>query len=557
MIAERLRREVRDLTRLRKIILTVMKHGFGMVIDRSKLRSYVPIHQRLTVKEGADTKKPMPERVRLLFEDLGPSFIKLGQLLSLRPDLIPSDYCDEFAKLQDEVAPIPFSSIKKAIEEEIGKPIQEVFKSVEPEPVASASIAQVHKGVLKNGEVVALKVQKPGIAQTISNDIDILLFAARMVERHSRPKIFDPVDIVEEFKRYTEGEVDFEREARYLRIFNRNFTGHKFVRIPKVHDKLVTKRLLVMQYMEGRKVSDIIRHASKISPLKRKQLAHNIVQAIFEQVFIHGFFHADPHPGNIIVQRDHITFLDFGIVGFLDSELQEASFNLFSGAMEGDLDRMFMALVELDVTGAGTNMEKLKEDMVYELNKFYDVGLEKVDIKEVFNSLVRIARKNHVRMPANLVLLGKCVITSQGMARKLDPDFNVVAEGKPFLKKLAVSKLAPKRIAHHLGKTFNEFREFMVRLPRQTNELILKAKDAEFVVHTIEQDMRHLAREVDRSSNRITLGLMITALLISGALIHGMPQPSILTIPILTLLAFLVAIGLVGMLIISVLMEQR
>jgi len=530
-----IRRDIANLERLREVLSVLMRHGFSMLLEESRLKRFLPVRKRLRVlEEQSKEPRDKPSEIRAMLEELGPAFIKLGQLLSLRPDLLPMEYCEEFSKLQDRVRPNSFETMRRVLTGELKREIKEVFRAIEPQPVASASIAQVHRGILKSGEVVAVKIQKPQAERIMLRDLDIILFIARQVKRHYSLKTVDPLAIAEEFKKYSEAELDFEREGRNIAMFRKHHYSRRSVLIPKVYEKLTTKKLLVMEYMKGRKLSDII-NDSTFSKEKKKRIASMLVRAILEQVFVHGVFHADPHPGNLLYNNGKIAFLDFGIVGFFDNETKEQAFSLFRGTILGDVGMICDALAEMNVVSASTDMRKLKEDLTYELGKFYDIGLARVNFKEAFNATLKVARENDVRIPSNLILLGKCVMTTEGVARELNPDFNIVKEGAPFLADIRKSRFFASSVKRSVAKSFFEIREFVTKLPRQTSEMLLRARDADVLIRSIEQDIERMTGEIDRSSNRIVLGLLITAFMISSALMAKVPQPQISGMPALTL----------------------
>jgi len=340
-------KEVRDIKRFNQILIVLFEEGFDFLLSKIKLSKYIPITKRLKSKLKKSEESKPEIRLRKTLERLGPTFIKFGQLLSVRPDLIPKEYVKELEKLQDSVPPFSFNEVKSTIEKEFGKKIEHLFLHFEKKPIASASISQVHKAILKPGKKSAVKVQRPDVKKIMETDIEIMFYFAKLLENHvENMRRFKPLKIVSEFKDWTERELDFRLEARNAKRFYQNFKGSKTVHIPKVYDGLTSERILTLEFIEGIELHNI-------KEIKRRKLDFNEIMkngfnAIMTQVFVHGIFHADPHPGNIIIMRDNsIAFVDFGIVGYFDERLKNKCMDLLYGIVEQDEEIIMDTLVSM------------------------------------------------------------------------------------------------------------------------------------------------------------------------------------------------------------------
>ncbi len=546
-------RKLKDVGRLRKILDVLIKNGMGYYVDSLKLKKFLPISRTMEPHKflRAETK---PERVVKAFEELDGTFIKLGQLLSIRPDLVPKEYSDAFAKLQDEVPPFPYPVAKATVEEELGKSLKDLFESFEPVAVAAASIGQVHLARLKGGKQVAIKVQRPGIKEVLGTDLDILYLFVYLFDKYHHPDIIDPKEIVEEFEDYTKKEINYLNEAKNIEAFHRNFEGDESTKIPKVYWDYTTEKVLTMEYVKGKKLSGLLRSKKLFN---RKLIAKNIVESILKQVFEHGVFHADPHPGNIIVLPSYrIAWLDFGIVGYFSEEMREKVTELFISIIRKDLDSMAHSLLDLGLVEGEVDNEIFKADIQKTMGKFYDVSLNEIKLGEMFHEILNLSKKHKIKLPKDLILLGKTVVTTEGVAAELDSSFNLVGIARPFVENLIRRKTSPRYVFSRIMKSASEFRGFISDVPKQANDLISRLRKTEKLGEQIDSDIRGLGSEIDKSSNRIAIGLLITAFLISGALIMNLAQPQFLGIPIFSLAFFMIAFFLFFVLTVSIARER-
>lgn len=540
-----LAQDIRDVRRFEQILHVLFKHHFGFILKHAGLKHFLPLHMRL--QEHKFTKKEFdPVNVRRVFEDLDGTFIKLGQLLSVRPDLIPAEYCDELSKLQDNVK--PFSSIKaKEIVDQELKKNKKKFAYFNKKPIAAASIGQVHEAILISGEKVVVKVQRPNLDKIIQTDIDLLYKMAHIVEEHFHSPIIKPGDIVAEFEKYTKSELDYVKEGKNLDKLYKNFLNDRTVKIPKVYWQYSTKKILTTDFIRGIRLSNF----KKLKKSDAKEIASNIANAVFKQVFIHGFFHADPHPGNILVlSSNRIAFLDSGIVGTLNESLKQGLTDLFIGLMDGNLDGVVDALLNIGVVEETINIDRLKEDIRDSLGEYYSASLKDVNLAEVLNKCIAIAKKYNIKMPINFILLGKSIVTLEGVCSRLDPDFDIVKVSRPFVDRLFEEKMKPEHIAKNIFKTSVRLKDFFIRLPERTTELMYSVKDADKKFGSIDRDIRYLSTEINRSSGRLVLGLVTTGLLIGSAFLYRLN-------PKYSNIGFIIAFILLLLILISLLRNKR
>ena len=546
--------DIRDLARFEEILNVLFKHEFGYLLERLRLKEYLPASRRFQAERFIE-KDTQPERIRMVFEDLGGAFIKLGQLLSIRQDLIPKEFCDEFRNLQDNVRPFPFKKVQEIIEREYKKPLSQVFRSISQEPVAAASIGQVHEATLKTGEKVVVKVKRPGIEKTFRTDIDIMFHFAELIDKHYPVGTIEMAGIVKEFERYTEEELDYAREAHNIQRFYTNFLHDPNVKIPRVYWSGTTADVIMMERIEGTRLSALIKRAD---PDIRKKVLRNLVNAVFRQIFEYGFFHGDPHPGNIfVIDSCRIAFLDFGIVGVMHPKMREKMSWLFINVIEGDLDGITDAIMDLNMMEGSIDKEVVKQDLFDSLGEYYNTELSKIRLGEVFHKLVDLTRKDNVRLPKDFVLLGKAIITLEGVALTLDKKFNLVKEARPYVKKAIERRTSPQAIIKNIRRQAYNFREFIVNIPERASEFVRNFREADVRLQTIDKDLRTLTVEIDRSSNRVSYGLLITGFLITGALTFSFDQVQIAGISAISFVSFSAA-GILGfMLITSILRENR
>ena len=538
-------KEVRDINRFKHIVTVLFEEGFELILKRINLKREVPLGKRF--KSKSRQRVTDESQLRRTLERLGPTFIKFGQVLSIRPDLVPKSYIKELEKLQDSVPPFPYEKAKETIEAELKQPLRNIFSEFEKKPIASASISQVHKAKLKSGEIVAVKIQRPDVRKIMETDIEILFYIANLLERH-HPKIrdYNPVRVIEEFKEWTERELDFRTEARNAKRFYENFKGSKTVYIPKVYEKFVTERVLVIDFIEGiemNKYKEIVK-----AGLDFDKILKNGFEMSLTEVFVYGLFHGDPHPGNMIIMKDgKIGLIDFGIVGFFDERLKNKSIDLLYGLVENDGDLVIETLLGMGLDTHKMDIDKFRADIAYLIEPLQYTPIKDLKISYVLEDVLEVSLKHKLRIPPSFVLLGKKIITLEGIALEYDPNFKLVESTKPFLEKIMAERMSPKNIFKGFMHGMQRYRKLAEDLPIRADKALRMIEKGTVKVDIRDTDIKKLAIEIDRSSNRIAYGLIIAAFLLSSAVILQINKgPKVFDIPIFSLLSFSFA-GFLGL----------
>jgi len=560
----RLKKTYFSAKRLQEIINVFIKHGFADIIDQIHLGRFVALKKRLkSFGRWHYYKAPATaERLRIAFEELGPTFIKLGQLLSSRPDLVSIPYAEEFKKLQDRVHPFKTEQVYKIIEEELGVSIEKIFQNIAPEPLGSASIAQVHEAVLKDGKKVIVKVRRPGIKQQIMLDLTILQGLAKLVEKYvPESKLFDPVGIIEEFSRSITKELDFRREARNAMIFRENFKDAPLVYIPYVFKEFTTEKILVMEKIDGIRIDDI--NSIKEKGFNIEALLNTLIEMYFKQIFEHGFFHADPHPGNILVMEDsRIALVDFGIVQKIDEEMKEAYANVALAIINQDTDRLITEYLKLGIIPEEIDKEKLrkqiKEDLEEVLFPIYAYRIEEIKISELIESIMKVALKHRLRFLPELLLIDKVLIMLEGLTRQLCPKISIIELLKPYAKKIISKRLHPEFYLNKTFKVLQELKEAAFNIPFQFKTLLRKAVKDEITVRMYHVNLPEFIKDIDKASNKIAFSLIVSAMILSSAIMHAAEvKPLIYGISLFGLITGVVAFFLGLWLIISIIKSGK
>lgn len=514
----RLRRRHKHLKRYREITNILLKHGFGHILHQLGLAEFLSIPRKVLFKKERGIEQfSMAQRVRLVLEELGPTFIKVGQILSTRPDLLPPDYISELEKLQDSVPAFEFDAVKQQIERELGQPLEELFAEFNPKPLAAASIGQVHRAVLPGGQEVVVKVQRPDIEQIIETDLEIMYDVARFLENRSTwAEIYSFVEMVAEFDRTLHEELDYNAEGRNADIFRKNFAGDPGVLIPMVYWEYSTRKILTMEYVEGVKLNNLL--AIERLGLNRSALAMKVGQAIFKQILIDGFFHGDPHPGNLAaLPGERIVFMDFGMVGYLVEETKSKVGNLMIALVSKSAGAVMKAVLDLGVVPKNIDKKLLRRDIDLLQRKYYEIPLSQISLGEALNDIMGVAFKYHIRMPTEFALLVKALLTLEGVARELDPELSIVKVAEPFGKRLLMERLSLQTLAKTAVKNLREFGDILFFLPKQVSDMLDLVAEGELKLkHQFPQVDEVLAR-VNIMTNRLAFSIVITGLIIGSA----------------------------------------
>ena len=560
----RFRKTYRNVNRLRQIINVFLKYGFGKVIDQIHLSRFVPFRKRIkTFGQWPQLKSPTtPERLRMAFAELGPSFIKLAQLLSSRPDLITKEFANEFKKLQDRVPPFPTEEAVKLIEEENLLSIQQIFSHLDKKPVAAASIAQVYYGRLLDDSEVIVKVQRPHIGEQIESDINILSTTARLMEKYIPESVFfNPTGIVEEFTKTVRKELDFIEEAKNCCRFRKNFENDLNVYIPKIFAEFTTDKVLVMEKIDGVRIDDIEGIARM--GLDRRKLAQIGVNSYFKQVLEDGFFHADPHAGNIFAMPSGmIGFMDFGIVGRVSNELRETMANTFLALIHKDFDRLIDQYVELGLVPEHLDIDIFRKEFKADLSDFleplYGLTLKEINFADYLETITRLAIKHRIQIPPDLLLVNKSMLILENIGSELDPGFDFIAAAEPYATKLIKERVKPAKLYEKAMRNVMEISDTFILFPKQFKQIIRKLLRDDINIKITPIGMDKFIRDMDRSSNRISFSLIISSILLSSAILHATGVgPKVYGMSLLGLTAFGFAFMLGIWLIISIIRSGR
>ena len=537
----------RSITRLREIALILSKHGFNQMIETVGLGRFLPLSRRFAGRGGTRGDTPLSLQIRMAMEDLGPTFVKLGQMLSSRPDLVPQEFAEEFKKLRDDVPPFPFSDVQRIIEQETGSPLAEAFSRVDPDPLAAASIAQVHRAVLGDGSPVALKVQRPGIDRTVSQDLAVLYLMVNLADRYLpelRP--FDLRGIADEFARTIRKELDFFLEASNTERFRKNFADVKEVLVPGVRWEFTTKRLLVLDLIEGNRADDpAVLEAQGHDPRRIAQIG---VRAFLKQVFDDGLFHGDLHAGNLLVTPDgRVAFLDFGAVGYLSEESQDSLGRIFLALIGRDYAGMADGYLRMGAVDESVNLRAFDRDLRELIEPYYGRPLKDLRLGEILRETAQIALRHRIRVPPELILLARSALTIEGLGRILDPDFLILEEAAPYARKLLARRLDPRHQARMLYRSVRDIGDFARAAPTQLSRIFQKIVEGRLAIDFVHRGYEPALNEMDRSSNRLSFSLIISALIIGSALIVLSGKgPHVWDFPVFGILGFILA-GVLGL----------
>ena len=530
----------KDIGRLRQIIYVLFKHQLGYLIHRLNLRHHLNLKDRMELRKQDKLPDSIPVHLRLAMEELSGTFIKLGQLLSLRPDLIPKEYADEFSKLQDSVPSFPFSIVKETIESEFKRPLNSIFLEFQEQPIAAASVGQVHKAKLKNGTIVAVKVQRPKIEEIFKTDIDILYKLTNLIEQnYPELKKYNLRQIVKEFEEYTKNELNYLVEARSIGIFYKKFENDKKIKIPRPYFEYSTKKVLTMEFIHGVEISK-----AGLILKEKKQAVKLVVDCFLKQVLDYGIFHADPHPGNIFITRDKkLALIDFGIVGKISDDLRKKIENLFIALVQGNRVLIADFLIALNIVDEDINIEEFRDDLSLHLEKYYDTSLSQVDMSSLLYDLLALGKKYNMRFPSNFVLLIKAIATTEGFGKELDPDFNFVQACKPYVDKIIDNKTSPEYIVNSLKENMLNFKDLLTDLPSNLKTFLSRKEKVR--VDVDDSDIKRFTYYINKSLNRLAIGIIIAGLIIgSGLIIQSEIKPIVFNIPLLALICLIMALFL-------------
>ncbi|MDI6819077.1 MAG: AarF/ABC1/UbiB kinase family protein [Methanothermobacter thermautotrophicus] len=546
-----------DMGRLREIIRVMTKYHFGNILEAVGLKNRLFETLKLYIKSPEEVHEPAHVRLRLVLEELGTTFIKLGQVLSTRADLVGREVAEELAKLQDEAPPFPFEDVKRVLESELGVPMEEVFSEFQEEPVASASIGQVHRARLRNGDAVAVKVQRPGIADTVKSDIILMKYLAKLAnDRVPGLRYYNLPGIVAEFERAIRKELDYHQEANNVERFRAMFMDDETVYAPYVYREYSTGRVLTMEYMDGVKLTDILKSDIKFNA---RVIAERGARCYFKQIFIHGFFHADPHPGNILVQKGNVLcFLDFGMMGHLDRSFRDRLAELFILLMNYDVNGIVNQLRYMNILTEETDLEEVKYDIIDLLDRYYGADVRKVGEILTEFTMPGMIRRHRIRIPRDFVLLARVMSMAEDLGERLDPRFNGLEVAWEMTHKLIRNRLNPLRNLDEVPAAIIELEHIMNDLPRGLISALQKLEEGKLKMELEHRNLDEISVRIERSTNRISVAMLVSALIIGSSLVTIPREALILEkFPFLGIFGFAVSFLIALALIVSIIKSRR
>ena len=543
------------IKRYKQIAAVLIKYGFDFVAEELMNRGYIPkFVYRIKQVENKYTRG---ERLRLAFDELGPTFVKLGQIMSTRRDIFPDDVIEELAKLQDDVIPFSFIEAREVFESEMRVSIEDCFSMFNTIPTASASIGQVYNARLKTGEEVVVKIQRPKIKQLIERDLEILFNLAKIIDKRSKENNPLPLtDVIDEFHYSIIRELDYTFEARNAEKFGEYFEKDTKVFIPSIYWEFTTKRVLTMEKINGVKIIDY-RELEKRG-WNLKQLATIGAHSFLKQVFIYGFFHGDPHPGNLFaIDQNKIAYVDFGIVGYLDRSSLKMITDIFTAGARKDAEKIVNVLIEVEAVNSATDLRRLREDVSLLINMYYNMPLKRLNISDALRHCMEVAYTNNIKLPSQFIILLKALITLEGSGKYLHPDFSLSDIAKDFVKEIYLNKLQPKNVLGDLRDYYEEVFDSFKYLPKQFRNFLKKVENNELQLNLEITHFDFIVREVSKMANLLSISLISAALIVGSSLIiYNDHKPQIYGLTTLGFVGYSVAAILAAGVIISVLYEK-
>lgn len=514
---------IKGIRRFGTISRVLIRHGYSDLAERLLGRPGKK-DPGSPEKKPARPGYPSPIRIREVLEELGPSFIKLGQLMSVRGDMFPPEYIEEFKKLQDHVPPAPFEEIRAVIEAEHRRPIGEIFTEFNPESIAAASVAQVYRARLADGEEVAVKVVRPGIEKKIREDVQVMYYFAEKIEKHFEiGRIIGLVNLVQEFERTIFKELDMFVEAGNIERFADNFRDSEEIHIAKVHWDYLSKSVLVMEFIRGVKMDEVAKIRSLgIDP---KEVAMIGLRSFSRQLMDFGFFHGDPHPANTIVMRDgRVGLVDFGIIGYLDEETMMRIANLFLGFAEHDYDLVMEALGDAGlVDEERMDLKAFQADLMDISEPFYGRSLQTISVRDVYDKVMRLAFKYRIRLPRNLLLLLKTFVQTEGLGKILGSDASLLEVTRPYAKRLLQRGYDARKLLRGLGRDARNLSGLMKKMPKLTHDILQRTAEGKHRIELRHDGIEEITQRMEKGLNRFIVGVVISASTIAGSLILNSP----------------------------------
>jgi ubiquinone biosynthesis protein len=512
--------------RSRQIVDVLTRHQLDWLIDQIGLKEKRPFARRLNVHRLTSTPISQAEHLRLALGELGGAFVKLGQVLSTRPDLIPLEYANELAKLQDNATAVPLEQIRQVIFQDFGQQPEAIFAQFDPQPLASASISQAHVATLRNGEEIVVKIQRPDIASVIEQDLEILSGIADWAAAHSAiGRIYNLPGLADEFAYTLRNELDFQREGQNTDRFRQNFANDPGVYIPRVHWELTTQHILALERVSGLKVTDLAQLDA--AGIDRHALAENVTRLYLRMIFEFGFFHADPHPGNLFVRPDNsIALIDFGMVGRLDDRLKDSLLRMGQAVMRNDSARLADELYALGAAGGGARRNTLERDISHLLDRYAGGSLKELGSSQLTAEMLSVAQRNQLQLPSELALLSRVWSITDGLGISLDPDFRLLEFAKPYLRQFYMERRSPHVMAVRTAHAALDAVELSLTLPERAGRFFTQLEHGNVKLNVDYEGQDELLHEMKRMVNRISLSILLAATIIALGLAVVAYQPA-------------------------------
>lgn len=557
-----LRNTLADISRTRHIVQVLVRNGLGFLLESTGLAGFLPFWRKRPAPDAETVRMTVPQRVRRTLEELGPTYIKLGQMLSTRPDILPHEFIVELSKLLDAAPPAPYEQIVQTLERELGISVGYVFREFAREPMASASIGQVHEAELYDGTKVVVKIQRPGVEETVEADLSIILAQARFLEAHSRLlREYRIVDMAEELARALRDELNYTHEGRHADTL-RELLGEDQVIIPRVFWALTTRSVITLERLEGIKLSqpeEIVRAGHDPG-----RICEDLADIYLRQVFVHGVFHADPHPANILVTNDgRIGLMDFGSVGYLGSGLRDLLGDLLLALVQQDPDDMVYVIARMGATGATTDRDELRVEMQRLIAHYYGATLQSVPIADFLSDVMSAALRHKVRLPSDLALLARTVMVLEGVTRSLDPAFDLAEAIEPFARGLIRERLSPRRVLTETANTARQLEDLAHVLPRRFDSITDQLERGDMTMGIDVRRLPDALQKLDSIANRLAFSIIVAGLIIGSAMVLAAGAETAFHIPFTDIMlpvpqiGFLVAGILGAWLLISMIRSRR
>ncbi|MBN9390885.1 MAG: AarF/ABC1/UbiB kinase family protein [Chloroflexi bacterium] len=520
-------KKTKNLGRYRQIAEVLARHGLGFLVGVLGLERFIPFHKGLLGHPSRAEPYTRPEHLRMALEELGPSFIKLGQLLSTRSDLLPQDYLVEFAKLQDQAPRVPGEQIREIVEAELGRPLNDIFVTFDLNPLAAASIGQAHAATLVGGEAVVVKVRRPGAVEQVEKDLEIFQnLAVAASKRWEVAADYDLVGLTQEFAATLRAELDYVKEGHNAERFTANFKNEPSVHIPKVFWATSTTRVLTLERLSGVKINDLA--ALDAAGIERGALARQATQAVLKMIFEDGFFHADLHPGNFFIEIEdggQIGLIDFGMVGVVDERTKQQLISLFLAVTGQDADRLLEAFLEIGVTRGQVDRDLLRRDLAQLVSRYFGLSLHELALGNLIEEALAVVRRHKLQLPANLALLLKTAIMCEALGAQLDPSFRLSQVLVPYARQLIWQQYSPGNWFPKLGRSGLEAAQLSLELPLVLRRLLGELERGALEVGMQPRGFEPIVNRFEKLANRIVLSILVAAFIIGLAILLAFYHP--------------------------------